>query len=164
MSANHKGIIARLAITVMILVLGLATGQALAAPRGQSATSLGVTLNTAGDQMVVVATTSNLLGLQVGDRIVAVNGRRVSTEAAFVNRLKIASGNQSPTIIVARNNQLQTLSVRARQSTGGWMNPDLMVLTSQGVMHVEAAERLGLPGTPIHGTEERSLNLRARRR
>jgi len=146
------------------LALGVATSQAFAAPRGQSATSLGVTLNDAGDQLVVVATTSNYLGLQVGDRIVAVNGRRVSTEAAFVNRLGIANGNQGPSIVIARNNQLQTLNVRARQNSGGWLNPDRMVITSQGAMHVEAAERLGLPGTPFPGTEERSHNLRARRR
>src|SRR5205085_2082532 len=32
---------------------------------------------------------------------------------------------------------------------GGWMNPALMVQTSQGVMHRDAAARLGLEGTPL---------------
>ena len=36
------------------------------------------------------------------------------------------------------------------------MNPNLMVMTSQGVMHKEAADRLGLAGTPIHGTPDNS--------
>jgi len=34
-------------------------------------------------------------------------------------------------------------------SPAGWMNPSQMVQTSQGVMHRDAAARLGLPGTPI---------------
>ncbi|MEX2175872.1 MAG: hypothetical protein WD872_16025 [Pirellulaceae bacterium] len=102
------------------------------------------------------------VGLRADGRIVAVNGVRVSSEAALRNRIKMSGGNAK--ITVARNGRLQTFSAPAPQAnqraasrtSGGFgiINPALMVMTSQGVMHRDAAARLGLPGTPISGTPE----------
>jgi ribosomal protein S8 len=49
-----------------------------------------------------------------------------------------------------------TSAVVARSAGYGIMNPALMVMTSQGIMHRDAAARLGLPGTPISGAPESS--------
>lgn len=151
-------LLANAALLSLILTMPDLNSQA-ASPgqKAKSATSLGLLVNVVDDGLVVAGSTTQTppLGLRVGDRIVAVNGRRVSTEVAFMNRLATAPrGKQAPSIVVVRNNRLQTLS-----TSTGWLNPDLVVLTSQGAMHKDAAERLGLPGTPIEGTEERSHSL-----
>ena len=133
-----------------------------------NATNLGLYVSTINRRLMVIGVTGTYanLGVRFGDQIVAVNGRRVAAEAAFLNRLTMAKrGSASVTLTIARNGRLQTVNVpaitAAPRSTrsaggfgGGFMNPDLMVMTSQGVMHRDAAERLGLPGTPITGTPE----------
>jgi hypothetical protein len=133
-----------------------------------SAANLGLYVSTINRRLMVIGVTGTYanLGVRFGDQIVAVNGRRVAAEAAFLNRLTMAKrGSASVTLTIARNGRLRTLNVpaisAAPRSTrsgggfgGGFMNPDLMVMTSQGVMHRDAAERLGLPGTPITGTPE----------
>jgi len=132
-----------------------------------SAAHLGLYVSTINRRLMVIGVTGTYanLGVRFGDQIVAVNGRRVAAEAAFLNRLAMAKrGSASVTLTIARNGRLQNLNVpvtTAPVSTrsaggfgGGFMNPDLMVMTSQGVMHRDAAERLGLPGTPITGSQE----------
>jgi S1-C subfamily serine protease len=146
-------LLANTALLSLILTMPVPKSQA-ASPgkKAKSAASLGLLVNVVDDRVVVAGSTTQALplGLRVGDRIVAVNGRRVSSEAAFMNRLATAPrGKQAPSIVIVRNNKTQTLS-----TSGGWMSPSQMVLTSQGAMHKDAAARLGLPGTPIEGTEE----------
>ena len=160
-----------------IVALPLALLFAVPAPNTEAATrrqntataaSMGLMLNSVNGQLMVVGVTSNFLGLRAGDQIVAVNGRRVSTEAAFMSRLAIET--KTPNLVIARNNRLQTVGLGTQVSAGatvstrgsvspaarggGFMNPDLMVMTSQGVMNKEAAKRLGLEGTPINGSPE----------
>jgi hypothetical protein len=129
-----------------------------------SASSLGLYVSTINRRLMVIGVTGAFanLGVRFGDQIVAVNGRRVAAEAAFLNRLTMAKrGSPSVTITVVRNGRLQNLKVpvmipapRSNRMSRGIMDPSQMVKTSQGVMHRDAAERLGLPGTPITGTPE----------
>jgi len=150
----------------LLLALSVATAQA--APRqfqSSSAAQLGLSLGTSQGGLFVRSAGMTNLGLRVGDQIVAVNGRRVSTEAAFMNRLTASKTGQGATISVVRNGRIQILTVpamgggqgtfsRTASAGGGFMNPAFMVMTSQGVMHRDVAARLGLPGTPITGTPE----------
>lgn len=97
-----------------------------------------------------VTSTTPFANLRVADEITAVNGRRVETEAAFT--VGMARSNGAATIMVRRNGRVQAIKVGA--GSNGKLNPSFMVMTSQGVMHRDAAIRLGLVGTPIHGTQE----------
>lgn len=133
------------------------------------ATDLGVWLVAQQDGLTVARTTDPLanLGLRSGDQIVAVNGRRVATERAFVGRV-VAAINSGATadILVARqgtavligasgSGQAATTSPaaphQASQSApagaahNGFLNPDNMVITKDGrIMHKAAAARLGV--------------------
>jgi len=153
MLVKQKGIrnlIANVAIPLALLLAMIAT-TVQAAPRGQkpaSASSLGLSLITVHDRLMVVKVTApqGPNGLRAGDQIVAVNRRRVATEAAFMNRLTMTnSATPATSISVARNGKVQIMTAPG----AGWMNPALMVYTSQGVMHRDAAARLGLAGTPF---------------
>jgi membrane-associated protease RseP (regulator of RpoE activity) len=140
-----------------------------------SAASLGVVLAPGPQGLVVAGETSaaTYAGLRVGDRITAVNGQRVATEAAFLNRLAMSGG--AATIVVIRNGTVQTLGTPPARATSttttaaaarvpaprgfaasGLINPSQMVITSQGVMHKDLAARLGLPGIPFTGSPEHS--------
>lgn len=140
------------------------------------ATAYGVVLLSNQDRLVVARVTGPLasFGLRAGDQIVAVDGRRVTTERAFVARL--TAGSRSATgadILVGRNGQ--TFHVNTRQNIavaaaaksprvqaaprvqtsatatgGGFLNPDNMVLTNDGrILHKDVAARLGLEGRPL---------------
>jgi predicted metalloprotease with PDZ domain len=164
---NIRNLVANVIVHMALLPVIIATG-AQAAPRGKkamNASSLGLLLTTGHDRLMVVgvAAPTGPLGLLAGDQIVAVNGRRVSTEAAFMNRLTgTRNGTQATSITVARNGRLQVMnappppaggrmspSLAGSPSSGGFLNPNQMVRTSQGVMHRDAAARLGLPSTPF---------------
>lgn len=109
------------------------------------------------------------LGLRIGDQVTAVGGRRVSTPVAFWNRI---SSSPSTTVMVLRNGRSKSLAVgqpapaasglaahrtlpavQATSGQNGWANLSLLVMTSQGVMHRDAAARLGLAGTPLPASE-----------
>lgn len=142
--------------TPLALLLVLSTTSVQAALRGQKVTTAASSLRVFHGRLTVVRLTvpSGHMGLRAGDQIIAVNGRRVSTEAAFMNRLMMTrSSTQAASIAVSRNGRLQILNVPSSLGSG-FMNPDLMVMTSQGVMHRDAAARLGLAGTPITGSPE----------
>jgi predicted metalloprotease with PDZ domain len=153
MFVKQKGmrtLVANVAIPLALLLEMIAT-TVQAAPRGQQsarASSLGLTLITVHERLMVVKVTAlqGPNGLRAGDQIVAVNRRRVATQAAFMNRLTMTNGGTPTTSIsVARNGKVQIMNVPG----AGWINPALMVRTSQGVMHKDAAARLGLAGTPF---------------
>jgi hypothetical protein len=159
---------AQMVIPLAMMGIMLSPNFASAAGGSASAASVGLHVNSVNGRLMVVGVNSpsHPWGVRAGDQIVAVNGRKVSSEAAFMNRL---SAKSTPSLVIARNNRLHNLNVSAPQIAarvgaspagrgrgGGFMNPDLMVMTSQGVMHKEAAERLGLPGTPIEGSPEGS--------
>src|SRR5262245_227158 len=146
----------------------MATSAQAEPPRGvATAANWGLSVAPAKNRLVVVGSTApnSPLGLKAGDQIVAVNGRRVATETAFVNRL-----SQATNIAIVRDGRTQIIGapVVARTnpnqagvpSSVGWMNPALMVRTSQGVMHRDAAARLGLAGTPLVVTEAEREALR----
>ena len=151
-------------MTLLMITPGAATANSFRATI-TSASNLGLTLTTMQRRLMVLSSTGMYaqLGVRAGDQIVAVNGQRVSAEAAFLNRLAMARrGSSTVTLTVARNGGLFQMNVPAlvtiarADSTAtasargaGWMNPDLMVRTSQGVMHRDAAARLGLPSEPF---------------
>ena len=95
----------------------------------------------------------------------ATNGSKLRT---FQARPTVPGTNtQTTRMTFVRNGRLQTMSVTVPSSgrsmnpsratnTGrsSWINPDLMVVTSQGVMHRSRAERLGLPYTLFIGSRE----------
>lgn len=166
MRANLIHLIANVtAIVTVPLLLALSMDTSQAAPgqfQSSGAAQLGLSFGTSQGGLFVRSAGMTNLGLRAGDQIIAVNGRRVATEAAFMNRLTLSkSGARGVTISVVRNSRIQILTVPAGGGTftgtttaGGFMNPALMVMTSQGVMHRDTAARLGLPGTPITGTPE----------
>jgi len=141
------------ASTACGLALAVTATNLPAAPPGPAApraASLGLNLATVRNRLLVTqAMPGAALGLRAGDEIVAVEGRRVATEAAFMNRLAAANNGGAPTVAFVRGGRLQVVS------PAGWMNPSQMVQTSQGVMHRDAAARLGLPGTPIPSGDRR---------
>lgn len=151
---NIRSLVAKVTIPVALLLVLIATS-AQADPHGQKAKNAPNLRPFHGRLMVVGVTPSyGHLGLRAADQIAAVNGRRVSTEAAFLNRLTMTkNGTQAASIAVVRNGRFQILNVPIPLG-GGFMNPNLMVMTSQGVMHRDAAARLGLIGTPITGSPE----------
>lgn len=152
-----RSLIANVTIPVALLLVLIATS-AQADPHGAKAKNAS-NLRTFHGRLIVVGVTPSYghIGLRAGDQIVAVNGRRVSTEAAFMNRLTMPrSGTQATSIMVARNGTVQLLNVPTLLG-GGIINPNLMVMTSQGVMHKDTAARLGLVGTPITGSPEGPL-------
>jgi hypothetical protein len=137
------------------------------AQRPATAAQFGVTLVNHPNGLFVGSASGRLAtaGLRAGDEIVAVNGRRVASERAFVGRMT-SSGNAGANIVVARNGQTLnissgvTASARGGQAAkgtatargGGWLNPNNMVITSDGrIMHKAAAARLGLSGRPLEG-------------
>jgi len=136
-----------------------------------STANLGVEVATTPRGLFVFQVTSAapIADLRVADLITAVNGRRVQTPAALLNRLA-ATGN-SGTLTIVRNGQREIVSAgtpadpkvnsgsparRPVAPGGGFINPSQMVITSQGVMHKAAAARLGLSGTPFSGAPESS--------
>jgi PDZ domain len=136
-----------------------------------STANLGVDVATTPRGLFVFQVTSGapIADLRVADLITAVNGRRVETPAALLNRLA-ATGN-SGTLTIIRNGQREivragtaaapqvnspTAGRRVVPPGGGFINPSQMVITSQGVMHKAAAARLGLAGTPFGGAAESS--------
>jgi ribosomal protein S8 len=136
------------------------------------AASIGLSLTTIGGRLVVVAARDPLgtIVLKTGDMIVAVNGQSVNTEASFMNLLTRARAERrGVNITVSRNGITQVAHVAPANRTtanrsipvsaSGIMNPDLMVMTSRGVMHRDAARRVGLEGTPVTGTPDRSYPL-----
>jgi ribosomal protein S8 len=150
---------ATFAIPMAMVVLTTAT-QLGAASRGPRASSVGLVLTKLNDRLIVIDAAAQT-GFASWDQIVAVNGRRVSTETAFMSRL---AANNGATILVNRNGNHLTMNLAAGGASGatsssasvskssGFLNPALLVRTPQGVMHIETARRLGLPGTPIHGS------------
>jgi ribosomal protein S8 len=137
------------------------SAQAAAPP---AAASLGLNLTNVNGHLTVAAASAPLgtLVLRTGDVIVAVNGHWVASEAAFVNLLTQAKGSgHGVNITLVRNGTSQVVSAvppsRSLPNRSGFLNPDLIVMTSQGAMHRDAAARRGLPvTTPITGTPERS--------
>jgi S1-C subfamily serine protease len=76
-----------------------------------SAANLGLYVSTINRRLMVIGVTGTYanLGVRFGDQIVAVNGRRVAAEAAFLNRLTMAKrGSASVTLTIARNGRLRT--------------------------------------------------------
>ncbi len=148
--------------TVAILALSLAvrvpSAQAVG-PAANTPTDLGAIFVTVPQGLFVRQLTSSTpyAGLRFADHITAINGRRVETEAAFLNHLALSRGS---VITVVRNGRVQTLnaspttSITTTRPGGGIINPSDFVRTSRGVMHKDAARRLGLSGTPIDGTPE----------
>jgi predicted metalloprotease with PDZ domain len=143
-----------------------------APPRSQIAAlaaNVGLSLTSNRNGLVVtgVGQTAASAGFRVGDLVVAVNGQRVSTPRAFWARI---AANQGGNVAVYRSGGLQMLTLQAAASgqtaaagraapttrSGGILNISQMVLTSQGIMHREAAIRLGLPYTPIPGAPNQS--------
>lgn len=150
--------------------------------RSVSASAYGIVLMPNQDRLVVARVTGPFasFGLRTGDQIVAVDGRRVTTERAFVARL--VAGNRSASgadILVGRNGQ--AIHVNSRQyiaagggvtstssssatdvarsapptatSRSGFINPANMVITKDGrVMHKDVAARLGLESRPFEGS------------
>jgi predicted metalloprotease with PDZ domain len=172
MRANCKGHVTSLASLVssvaFLAAMNVAEG-AGRSPVGPTAASLGVVLVSGPQGLIVSGLTapSAYANLRVGDRITAVNGQRVATEAAFLNRLAVTGSGA--TIMVIRNGSVQTLTILSPRpsglprrgpavasSAGGLINPSQMVITSQGVMHKDVAARLGLPGVPFTGSPESS--------
>ncbi len=156
-------------ITLMALLLITSAMSVQAAPPGHKAT-IAPSLRLFHGRLTVVDVTApdGHIGLRNGDQIIAVNGQRVSTEAAFRKRLSMTrNGPRDVRITINRNQLRDVLSVPASPGNGprnrsqannasrsGFINPDLLVVTSQGVMHRETAERLGLPYTPFVGSPE----------
>jgi hypothetical protein len=114
-----------------------------------------------------VTSPAPIADLRVADQITAVNGHRVATTPALLNRLA-ATGNSGKLTIV-RNGRRETVTAGTTSNApptnatrgpvsprGGLINPSQMVITSQGVMHKAAAARLGLSGTPYSGAPESS--------
>jgi ribosomal protein S8 len=151
---------------VLAIAFLMSATQLDAAARGGTlprATTVGLLLTKFNDRLVVIDAAKHT-GLTAWDHIVAVNGRRVSTETAFMSRL--LSANAPATILVNRSGYRLTVNLAAgagsgavhragavaSKSSSGWMNPGQMVRTSQGVMHIERARILGLPGVPIEGS------------
>jgi len=160
MKVNSWLVVPKLLFLTTVFVLFAATAQAV--PPGMAIRNAGLQLQLDRNRLFVVNAPLGILGLQAGDQIVAVNGGRVATEVAFNNRLKAGQRGGKLTITVIRNGKLQTtnsvppLSTAAAGQSGthtaantGWMNASLMVKTSQGVMHRDAAARLGLTGEPL---------------
>jgi hypothetical protein len=162
-------------ITGALVALAMfSEGQTHAAPGSDAIvrpTNLGVTLANTPQGLFVadVTSASPFAGLRMADRITAVNGRRVPTSTAFLNRL--AATRFSGHITVIRDGQRQTLAVGGvadpsaaalaatapanaiTNTRSSVVNPANLVITSQGVMHRDAAARLGLSGTPFPTTQ-----------
>jgi membrane-associated protease RseP (regulator of RpoE activity) len=141
------------------------------ASRQASAADFGVLLVTNQKGMFVAQVVGPLAaaGLKRGDEIVAVNGRRVASERAFVGRLTAGAGAN---LTVSRQNDTLTISApvsmtgrpTAATSAGaastsaaiggsGIINPANMVVTADGrIMHKAVAARLGLPSRPLETT------------
>jgi hypothetical protein len=141
---------------VVLLGLGTRTLDAAAPNQGRAtAKDIGLALVATPFGLFVRDVSSTpYAGMQIGDRIAAVNGHRVNTEAAFLNHL--ARSGFTASIMVARNGKLGVLNSPtpsiSRPAGGGFINPADLVVTSQGVMHKDVARRLGLSGTPVVGT------------
>ncbi len=152
------------AVPLALLLAMFATKTQAVSPRqkARSASSVGLQVMPVQRRLMVVQATAPYgdVGLRSGDQIVAVNSRRVSTEAALMNRLS-SSGRQGTSITIARNGSLYFLNAPpfvnpapAPSGEGAFVNLSFMVMTSQGAMHRDAAARLGLSGTPISGSPE----------
>jgi len=138
-----------------------------AAGRTTNATSFGILLaaNPNGLYVAQVQGPWAQFGLQAGDQIVAVNGRRVATERALVGRLSASTATGGATIVVARGGNTHQITATAAtggtsglaaqnsvQRGGGFLNPANMVITSDGrIMHKAVAARLGLESRPLSG-------------
>src|SRR5262245_45142336 len=125
MRANSILIVALSAVTVWTSFAETIGSHAVAGGVRPTAAQFGVLL-ASNQQGLTVARVGGLFatfGLRAGDQIVAVNGRRVTTERAFVGRLMAGNGGGTgANILVARNGQMlqiaAPLRAAAAQSTG----------------------------------------------
>src|SRR5258705_11870509 len=100
-----------------VIVAGPVHGQALRGPdlgvwftqqRGANGGHALIVTDLIGDGVFAVA------GLREGDRIVSINGRSIDSERQFVeSMLSLGGGNHAINLVIARNDQQQTLALKA---------------------------------------------------
>ena len=80
----------------------------------------------------------------------------VSATSTQATRMTLVRSGRRQAINMPVPSSGRSINSRRAGNTGGygWMNPNLMVMTSQGLMHRERAERLGIPYWPYTGSPE----------